>query len=114
VSSDLVPLNAGKGSIGVVQAAHVDPSTMLLNGAGVQRASSSGELLEALMSDVRLLAAPSAEQQVSLDEHRVPVVELALQYYESYHAFAQRLAEHGIPSSTAIGTMITNPDPLVW
>jgi hypothetical protein len=48
------------------------------------------------VEDIALLAAPASRQEEWLDEHHYPVVELALQYYDSYHAFAQRLAENGL------------------
>jgi hypothetical protein len=48
------------------------------------------------IEDITLLAAPASRQEEWLDEHHYPVVELALQYYDSYHAFAQRLAENGL------------------
>ena len=45
---------------------------------------------------ISLLAAPANRQEEWLGDHRSPVVELALQYYDSYHSFAQRLAENGL------------------
>ena len=52
--------------------------------------------LDKFVEDIALLAAPASRQEEWLDEHHYPVVELALQYYDSYHAFAQRLAENGL------------------
>lgn len=53
-------------------------------------------LLGQFLEDVSLLAASASEQEQWLTQSRYPVVELALQYYDSFHTFGQRLAENGL------------------
>lgn len=62
---------------------------------------SSQELLAQLREGVELLAAPAAEQEAWLVQHRVPADELALQLDDEVPAWFPRLSQAGLLSEEA-------------